>query len=325
MTVAVAIPEMNDDGLLPPGCHRASVAERQPIDGLRELRERLESGPGSDTPSVQLMMRALDRQIREADLARRGVLDITLEGLSTGDDAIDVDLLARFLDTLQHTVTSVGQALVGEPTRRGAIRGDIRKATSLSLAATFSGSFGLHLTTAEPELQPDQFEGSHEVLERSLASVLETLDVAVEGNGDAVREHAAALGPRAFARLQSLVHLLAAEGVTASFEWRSATRVLTSTVTSAQLSRAREALSTTTVAQNDVVVVGRLVGASLVRGRFELETSTGIILAGAIDPNLLERVADYFGEECQATLRMTTVHSLAERSENASYVLLNLA
>src|SRR5690349_17531769 len=122
---------------------------RRRRDELEGVRSRLAANPRSDSPSMLLMKRALDRQIHESQLADRGLLDIVLDGRPIANDAINVDFLARFLASLQYATTSVGQAVAGEPTRRGIIPADIRQATALSVAATFAGSFGLHITAAE--------------------------------------------------------------------------------------------------------------------------------------------------------------------------------
>jgi len=297
---------------------------RTRVDELRELRQRFDSAPGADTPSIGLMRRALDEQIREALITEHGMLDVVLEGLPVTDNSIDVQFLASFLGALQYAVTSVGQAVAGEPTRRGMIPGDIRRATALSLAATFTGSFGLHVIAAAPEQQTETFD-EPTVLERSMSSMVEVLSVAGGGDAEGVHRLAAALGPRAFSGLQSFVQLLANGEVTASLEWRSPSYRLSTSLTPNELSRARDSMATTDVTTTETIVIGRLVGASLVRGRFELETTGGVVFAGAVDPGVLDRIQPFFGEECQATLRVTTVRSLAEGSVSENYVLVGIA
>jgi hypothetical protein len=271
-----------------------------------------------------LMKRALDRQIHESQLADRGLLDVILDGRPTANNTINVEFLARFLTSLQNAATSVGQAMTGEPTRRGAIPADIRQATALSVAATFAGSFGLHITATEVAPSVDILEDEQTVLERSVSSILETVNAAVAGDNDVLQQKAASLGPRAFSGVRSLIQLLAGEEVTASIEWRSPSLQLTASLTPSQLSRAGESMAVTAVTQHDMVIVGRLVGASLVRGRFELETPNGVVLSGPVEPELVERMQNYFNQDCQATLRVTTVRSIPDGTESLSYTLLDL-
>jgi hypothetical protein len=297
---------------------------RRRVDELRELRKRFDSAAGADTPSVGVMQRALDNQIREALIAESGSLHVALDGRPVRDHTIDVQFLANVLGALQYAITSVGQSVVGEPTRRGVIPADIRRATALSVAATFAGSFGLHLTAAAPEQQTEMFEGERTVLERSISSVVEILSVA--GGSDTERLHklGAALGPRAFTGLQSLVQLLANGEVTASIEWRSPSSSVSTNLSPNQLAQARDSMATTEVITTDTVIIGRLVGASLVRSRFELETTNGVVFAGAVDPGVLDRIQRFFGDDCQAKLRVTTVRSLAEGSFSETYVLIDI-
>ncbi|MGM3305220.1 DUF6575 domain-containing protein [Anabaena sp. WFMT] len=86
---------------------------------------------------------------RTATQIQREVLNIAFQFPTQNATEAPVARLGRLLESLQHLVDAVGQAIDGIPTITGKISQFITKKTELTVLGTFPGSFGIELAASD--------------------------------------------------------------------------------------------------------------------------------------------------------------------------------
>jgi hypothetical protein len=275
----------------------------------------------------QMRARLLD----ELTHAEMGDFQVVLDaGALTG---ADVDQVVKTLGPIQRTIDSVGQALDFEATRAGVIAGAIRSQTRLRLVGTFPGSFGLALEGPAPgdeqfSLFDNEDDDAAPLLERSIAKVLDVIEAASEDDPEqAIVEHVADLGSRVTSAFMEL-----AEGVSrmegrTRLVWRAPDavhdRVVSFSPTMA--TELRTILQATTTNEREVEVSGILEAADKLSRTFKIVTDDGELVRGKVDPDLIDRLRDYFDQPVHATVSARTSRSTLGGKEATSYTLVRFA
>lgn len=204
---------------------------------------------------------------------------------------------------------------------------EIREGTALRLSGVFAGSFGLILQGPRPPAEPPLLEMMMEpepvLFERAVGNLLDIIDAAHQDDPSSiVIDRVGPLGPRVLRNIRSLSGDIAGHGVDAQFRWHPIAGVdRTVRLEHESAKRLDELLDSIDISERDIQVRGRLVGASLVTDRFELETETGEVLRGHIEPSLRESLHLYFSRMCLASLHATTTRSVIDGREKEHYTL----
>ena len=92
---------------------------------------------------------------RTATQIQREVLNIAFQFPTQNSTEAPVARLGRLLESVQHLVDAVGQAIDGIPTMTGIISPLITKQTELTVLGTFPGSFGIELAASNQSKNDD--------------------------------------------------------------------------------------------------------------------------------------------------------------------------
>jgi hypothetical protein len=92
---------------------------------------------------------------RTATQIQREVLNIAFQFPTQNATEAPVARLGRLLESVQHLVDAVGQAIDGTPTSNGKIPQFITKQTELTVIGTFPGSFGIELAASNQSKSAD--------------------------------------------------------------------------------------------------------------------------------------------------------------------------
>jgi hypothetical protein len=303
------------------------------LSELRSLLDRYSVKDLESFPALNLTRQALERRVtllQEAlHVAETGTLNFRIDGDPVVGHSIKADFVARVLTNLQESLAAVGQALQVGATARGVIQHEIREATSLRLAGTFAGSFGLILE-GPPDVEDlpllDMMGRAPSVFEQSVLSLLDILEASsTEDYVQSVTTKIGPLGPRALGHIKSLSQTVEEAAASTELVWRHPTgeprRTTFGRQAAARLVATLASIETTI---REVKIRGRLVGASMISGRFELQTESGSVLRGRVDAPLLDLVPARFNQECHVTLRVSVSRSTIAGEESEDYVLIGL-
>lgn len=306
----------------------------QPLDYLAATDRLLElfDDLGDEYRGATLMRRSLVHQREKAFLSRLSTvqpsaeaLDLALLPLQESQRGAEVSLLSGVLASLEEALVALAQSIRERPTLHGPITTDIQEAVRLRVQFALPGSLRLRLVAASPELQqPSLFDDAEEtLLEESISALVDILESTAETDIGVVLERLAAAGPRTATHLTALTSALERGNAALALGWRSRRVTRTVRFDRAQSIQLSEVLQQVATAEREVVVRGRLVGGSLVRGAFELETEDGSILSGRVHEGALSAVEALFGSECTAEL-IVTESSLPSGEIRETYRLLRL-
>jgi hypothetical protein len=215
-------------------------------------------------------------------------------------------LLSTVLGELQGALNAIAQSLRERPTARGPITAGIQESVRLNVAFALPGSLRLRLVPSEPALQQLMVtEDEDTLLEESVDSLVGLLASADVDDREDLLQRLASLGPRTAGHVSSLSSALDRGHANLGLGWRSRRRtqsVLFTREDARRLSALLRAMETT---ERSLVVSGRLVGGSLIRGMFEVELDDGTVLSGRADESVLPTLEELFGHECTAHLLVT--------------------
>lgn len=245
-------------------------------------------------------------------------LTVILDGAKFNREA-DLGTLGTLLIRLQKLYTSIGQAITRGPTLRGPISGAIRDMTQLRLQTTFASSFGMHMTVP----------ADYDLMGNSVpTSALETMFQLLNATNDESRlmQMSGEIGRRSFGHLRHIAIALRDADADLKTEWRD----LAGTQYSWHLRRGDAAgvianlgnISETRT--GEITTRGRLVGASLLRNRFEFLSDDGAIYDGKFVVGLGPSIRAAFGEECMATIDETEVADLGSGESRVYFSLREL-
>lgn len=306
---------------------------------LRALHELMSAYPASDlaqSPGLEVMFQSLKKReqeiVAQLDEVPAPELALTIEGSSVQGHSILVDQLARLLASLQGTLSAIGQSLTDRVTIKGQVPAHIREATALRLIGTVEGSFGVRLRgPILPPVQESLFleqVGATTVFDSSLEVVLDVVEAVVRDEPeDTVRELLVPLGIRAVHRFAELADVINVSTVdVATFLWRGPEQEEPRRIRLSRQSaeKLEETLTRAEESQRDIPFTGRLVGASLVRDRFELQLDDDEVISGTVERSLVARLKEFFDATCTVTLRVTIAKSTIDEEEAATYRLIDI-
>lgn len=306
----------------------AEAQSRGIIRRLADLEDALKQGQIAlqmrpDSYGLQLSARSLleiqGRLKQElASLARHRqaeLVTIVLRGQKFQEHSSNAGVLGALLIRLQKLYTSVGQSIRSGPTLRGPFAKDLVEKTDLRLAATFESSFGMTLYA----------NSDYDLIGDSLAA--ETLQTTFQllssaHDEDRLMRLSGEVGRRAITHLRHVAIILRDSDAEVDVrwtdmagiehEWRSNRLRNDEIIASIQ--------NTHQVRSEQRIVEGRLVGASLLRNRFELLTADGVI-EGKYVGGISQEIRRCFGLICRASLDETVVSDLTSGEEKIYYAL----
>ncbi|MFF7146001.1 MULTISPECIES: hypothetical protein [Streptomyces] len=303
--------------------NRGKTPGHEPVRSADELaaaqRRKLQKAVGLSTGRA------------EAGPARRS-LRLALEGTPVREHHVESSVLGHWLVSFQETVTTIAHALdESRPTHDyGPLPQAVRKATRLYAAATFPSSYGMVLEEApadDDELPLPEVASTESLLDRAMGTVLDITDRAEAGPGavDAVIETALPLGGRVFNRLAELTEVLADSGADISLTWSSPySGVRASRLGTGSAQRCRDALRAAQPEERQELLVGMLVGGSMLRRTVEIETTDQGVITARVDHEVPSLLGAYANHRITAEVLVSTVRSPHGR-EHHSYVVLNLS
>ena len=289
---------------------------------LRSQQELLKERP--DSFSFQLANQSLLRMQENLSKERAQLLsyrvaeklDLVLDGGAFQNHTANIGALGTLLIRLQKLYSSIGQSLTQGPTLRGPLAGGLVDATELRLAATYASSFGMSLVVAKKQ----DLVGS-DLPSYAFAEMFGLLDKV--GDEKSIMAASGELGGRSLNHFKHIAGVLARSGSSIRFEWFDSTGIRHSWKGEpayfenalTKLAAIKETRSTS------VEVVGRIVGASLLRNRFEMILDGGAVVEGSITAPTASAITDLFGKVCVANLDETEVHDRSSQETRVYYTL----
>lgn len=302
---------------------------------LRELLDAYVAAELDDSPGLRVMFEDLKKREQEIliqlDALPAPELTLTVEGAAVEGHSIRASQLGRLLASLQGTLSAIGQSLTDKITIKGQIPVHIREATALRVLGTAEGSFGVRLRGPLPlpvqeSLLPEPDEDN--VFDSSLNVVLDVVEAVVNEEPEAaIRERVAPLGIRAvhrFAELAQSLNVSSLDSATFSLRGEGPNQSRQVRLSRLFAERLEVTLTRAEESQRDMPFTGRLVGASLVRDRFELQMSDDDVISGTVDQEIVPRLKEFFDATCTVTLRVTIATSTIDEEETASYRLIDI-
>ena len=269
--------------------------------------------------SLQNRQRAIQQEIASVlHLRVQETIYLALEGERFHHHAAYIGDLSVILSTAQKMFTSIVQAITTGPTQRGPIPIAIEQMARLRLITTYPSSFGMQL---EADTSVDMF-GNSEVL-TALDAFFALLSSG--SNREQLTERAGNLGPRVLSHYKRFVKQLANSGTSISLSWRDPLGdTLRWEAREIELVRLHENLTSIKTELNHVLVVkGWLLGASLLRNRFELvPINEELTINGRISKNAKNDVAMLFGQLCIAHIIETLTFDDVSETQKSVFTLI---
>lgn len=246
-------------------------------------------------------------------------ISIVLDGPNFVEHSAKLLDLGVIFTRAQKLFSSVAQAITTGPTTRGPIRSDIVAETAMRLQATYASSFGMNIA----------IQSNYDLLGESLPSdalnQLFQLLFAAQNDSQLMRV-SGEVGRRSLVHLRHLAsHLKATESIMkvdwkdyagTKHEWRvnqeSANKII------ATIDNITETRSETKSFD------GRLVGASLLRNRFEVLLDSDSVLEGKFVSGLAGVIQETFGERVTAIVDETEVLDRVSGESRTFYTLKSL-
>jgi hypothetical protein len=239
-----------------------------------------------------------------------------LEGKEFGNHSASMGYLGVFFIRLQKLYTSIAQAIQTGPTRRGPIAAELRQATELRLADVFPSSFGM-----KTFVESDFNLFGQSVASDSLESMFQLLKASEDDQS--LMRLSGELGRRACNHLNHVAGLLKSAEATLKIDWTDYTGTQNNwTSTPEKISRIIGQLNKITETRSEEKVLnGRLVGASLLRNRFEIVLVNGETIEGKFVSGLSSDIKNCFGYECKATVDETELYDKVSEDRQTYYSL----
>jgi hypothetical protein len=243
-------------------------------------------------------------------------LSVALDGPSFINHSANLSDLGFIFTRVQKLFSSVAQAITTGPTSRGPIPSSIMANTSLRLQGTYPSSFGLDIAVP----------ASYDLLGESLPSdtftqMFQLLNAAT----DDVRlmRLSGEIGRRSLVHLRHLASHFRATNATLRLDWKdfSGTRYDWS-LDFGDAERIMKSIDNITETRSSSLVFeGFLVGASLLRNRFEVLLDDGIVIEGKFVSGLSTNIAENFGMRIEAKVDETEMLDRASGESRVFYTL----
>lgn len=243
-------------------------------------------------------------------------LDIILNGQNYEQHLARFSDLGVLFSRFQRLYTSIAQAITSGPTLRGPISSVVRSATDLRLKATFASSFGMEVYVPS----------SYDLLGKSLSSdALEQLFQLLRASmtEQQLMPISGVIGRRALGHLRSLASLFSETDSDIKIDWKDFTGTKyqwhANKENSNNIIRAIDNIKQNSSETKNIS--GMLVGASLLRNRFEMVLDNGSVIEGKFIAGLSSEIRGMFGNRIAAVVDETEITDQASSETKVYYTL----
>lgn len=248
---------------------------------------------------------------------------------------IEAAFLAKFLGSLQGTVSSVVQALTSGPTNRGAISASAIEASAMRLLAMAPGSFVLRINGPEERFADTSLFGDDDQplpeFDTAVSRIMDVIDAARDDiQGEALRTAVIDLGgQRASSHMMNLAKATARSGTQTELVHRSRflDKPRRTSMPTGVADRLHALLVETSQETTLIVRCGTLTGVRWKNQTFDLEveeedeTQT---IHGSVVTSIRDQVRDLFDGPVRAELEQTTTTSPTIEQPRISYRLVDI-
>lgn len=314
----------------------ATIAEAQ-LRGLSrrlaELDEAMKTGqrmladnPGSFAAQLsmeslnQLQARLQSERVALVKHRARERIAIALKGSGFTDHTASIGQLGLFLVRVQGLYHSIAQAITTGPKSRGPISQDILRSTDLRFAGVYPSSFGMEIFVSS------RFDELGDSTAVSTLQTLFNLLNATRREQEVVRL-SGELGQRSLSHLRKVLRDLERTGAGFSLSWSDVTG--TEYTWSAdmedipQLNRNVSRFQETYVGERDLE--GALIGASLLRDRFEFMDMSKHVIEGKITRAAKPKLKTFFGSWCSVRLDQVDIIDSHSGETKSYFTMLDIS
>ncbi|MBP1067319.1 hypothetical protein JOE51_008786 [Bradyrhizobium japonicum] len=281
-----------------------------------------------DSFSAELSLASLSHLQRRLEEERielvrhraRERLQVSLSGNAYADHSAGVGELGVFLIRLQKLYSSIAQAITTGPRRRGPISHEIRDATAMRFADVFPSSFGMEIF-----IRP-RFDVFGESTAASTLQTLFTLLNATKQESE-ISRLSAELGQRAVTHLRHVLDDLSRHHAGFSLKWvdMSGTNFAWDADSEQIAGLQRNVSRFRTKHSVEITIPAFLVGASLLRDRFELYDINRVVIEGKLARDVKVTLREFFGRQCLATLEKVEIDETISGETRTFYTLVGIA
>lgn len=280
-----------------------SFAAQLSLESLSQLQERLQ------TERVALLLHR-----------KRERVAIALRGDGFIDHTASIGQLGYFLVRMQRLYQSIAQAITTGPRPRGPVSQDILRSTDLRFADVFPSSFGMEIFVAS------SFDEYGESTSVTALQTLFNLLNAARREREIIRL-SGELGQRSLGHLRRVLHDLQRAGAGLSLNWTDSagTEYAWSANTDdiVQLNRNVAGFEEKYVGERNIE--GALIGASLLRNRFEFMDMNRQVLEGKITRKIKPRLREFFGRWCSVRLDQVDIYDSHSGETKSYFTMLDIA
>jgi hypothetical protein len=258
-----------------------------------------------------------------ADLLRHRALErlqVSLRGHSYADHSASVGQLGVFLIRLQKLYSSIAQSITTGPRRRGAISNEIMSATAMRFASVFPSSFGMEILI-RPRFD---FFG-----ESTAAATLQTLFAVLNASKREaeISRLSGELGQRALGHFRHILDNLLRADAGFALSWTdTAGTVYSWEADREQIPTIQNNVSRFRASHSvEITIPAVLLGASLLRERFELTTKDREVIEGKIAREVKSSLREVFGRQFNATLEKVDIIEAVTGDTRTVYTLVGIA
>jgi hypothetical protein len=269
---------------------------------------------------TQLQKRLEQERLELVKYRKRERLQISLLGHSYADHSAGVAELGFFLIRLQKLYSAIAQSITTGPRRRGPISNEIVNATAMRFADVFPSSFGMEIF-----VRP-RFDMLGESTAASSLQTLFTLLNATRQEGE-ISRLSGELGQRALNHLRHVLDDLSRSHAGFSLSWTDVAGTNYSWVgDNDQIPKLKSNVARFRTRHSvEITIPAVLLGASLLRDRFELMTAKREVIEGKLAREVKPRLREYFGRQCLASLEKVEIDEAVTGDTRTFYTLVGIA
>lgn len=296
--------------------------ELQDFNALIARHERtLAAQPGEKSLRANIQTLRRRRQVLEDDFleaAARVEADVCSYRLIPGESRASISALSRALNGFQSFFSLVYDAIKTGPKQRARLSAEVMNDTALGYAYSFSGSVGFVMT-----LPNEQLLLGETYLDEAMRLVFL---MAQATSPQEIAAFAKKLGPLPVRAMYRWASDHADCGLGADIEWRRREQVRSSLfVQEPQLDQLRKVIAETSdETEEELEVIGNLVGADVSRKTFHIETTGGGEIRGIFADAISEEHTVILPKPYSAKIRKRTKIVYSTEEEQVSHFLLSL-
>jgi hypothetical protein len=279
-----------------------SFAAKLSLNSLTQLQHRLES------ERVELVR----HRVRER-------LELSLTGHSYDDHTAGVGELGVFLIRVQKLFSAIAQAITTGPRRRGPLSQYIVEATAMRFADVFPSSFGMEIY-----IRPQFDVFGESTAASTLQTLFSLLDAAKQEKE--ISRLSGELGQRAVGHFRHILDDLSRHNAGFGLKWvdTSGTQFVWSADRETIPNLQRNVARFRTKQSVEITIEAFLVGASLLRDRFELYDRNQGVIEGKLARDVKTKLRDFFGRPCMATLEKVEIDEAVSGDTRTFYTLVGI-